>query len=189
MKLLGSVTSPYVRRTRMLMENIDYEFVHLNIFEESDREVLRKHSPILKIPVLVNGDEKIFDSRQIFRYLCEAGIHPRLDWEQENALSIIDGAGDSLISLYMLKRSNIDYPDDALVIKSNVERIELSLDWLDEAFARNYFNTWDYLTMSLYSLLAWGKFRNLVNLDNYKHFNDLIAKYADEPIVLDTKPK
>jgi glutathione S-transferase len=189
MKLYGSQTSPYVRRLRLLMENLDYEFVNMNIFEEKDRQVLRQLSPILKIPVLVNDPEKIYDSRQIFRYLCESSVHPKLDWEQENALTIIDGVNDSLIQLYMLKRSNIDYNDNDLLISANLERIKLGLDWIDEAFARNYFNYWDYLSMSLYCLLDWAQFRELIDLKNYQNFLKFLAQYEDEAILKETDPR
>jgi len=189
MKLYGSQTSPYVRRLRLLMENLEYEFVKMNIFEEKDRKVLRELSPILKIPVLVNDPEKIFDSRQIFRYLCESSVHPKLDWEQENALTIVDGVNDSLIQLYMLKRSNIQYNESDLAISANNERIQLGLQWIDEAFARNYFSYWDYLSMSLYCLLDWAQFRELIDLKHYKNFHNFLSQYEDEAIVKETDPR
>jgi glutathione S-transferase len=189
MKLYGSQTSPYVRRLRLLMENLEYEFVSMNIFEEKDRQVLRQLSPILKIPVLVNDPEKIYDSRQIFRYLCESSVHPKLDWEQENALTIIDGVNDSLIQLYMLKRSNIQYNENDLLISANLERIKLGLEWIDEAFTRNYFNYWDYLSMSLYCLLDWSQFRELVDISSYKNFKKFLSQYEDETVVKETDPR
>jgi glutathione S-transferase len=88
----------------------------------------------------------------------------------------------------MLKRSNITYREDALFIKSNLERIDVSLKWLDDAFKRNYFNSWDYLSMSLYSLLVWANFRDLIKLSDFGHFDNFIANYAQEQIILDTAP-
>ena len=56
MKLIGSNTSPYVRRLRLWLEGINYEFAALNIFEGEGRDTLKSHNPALRVPMLINGD-------------------------------------------------------------------------------------------------------------------------------------
>ena len=68
MKLIGSTTSPYVRRIRLLLSDEPYEFINLDIYGEG-RDELRRTNPTLKIPVLIDGDQELYDSRVIARYL------------------------------------------------------------------------------------------------------------------------
>src|SRR5688572_7794625 len=102
--LYGSKTSPFVRRIRILLENIPYEFKELNIFEGQDSIDLNKVNPINQIPVLMDGTKPIWDSRQIFNYLNARHGFQSLDWEDENLLTAIEGAMSAGISLLLMKR-------------------------------------------------------------------------------------
>ncbi len=44
MKLIGSTTSPYVRRIRLLLNDEPYEFINLDIYGEG-RDELRRTNP------------------------------------------------------------------------------------------------------------------------------------------------
>lgn len=70
MKLIGSLTSPFVRKTRVVLaeKKIDYEFVLDSPWVEGNS--VAKYNPLGKIPVLVFDDEStLFDSRVIVEYL------------------------------------------------------------------------------------------------------------------------
>lgn len=70
MKLIGSLTSPYVRKTRIVLaeKKIDYDFVLESPWVEGNAVV--KYNPLGKIPVLVlDDDSTLFDSRVIVEYL------------------------------------------------------------------------------------------------------------------------
>lgn len=70
MKLIGSLTSPYVRKTRIVLaeKKIDYDFVLDSPWVEGNAVV--KYNPLGKIPVLVlDDDSTLFDSRVIVEYL------------------------------------------------------------------------------------------------------------------------
>lgn len=70
MKLIGSLTSPYVRKTRIVFaeKKIDYEFVLDSPWLEGN--AVAKLNPLGKVPVLVLDDEStLFDSRVIVEYL------------------------------------------------------------------------------------------------------------------------
>ena len=45
MTLYGSLTSPYVRRIRMLLAGIDYEFNNTNVYDDAQREEFSAISP------------------------------------------------------------------------------------------------------------------------------------------------
>eukprot|EP00487_Bulimina_marginata_P005236 TRINITY_DN2288_c0_g1_i2.p1 TRINITY_DN2288_c0_g1~~TRINITY_DN2288_c0_g1_i2.p1 ORF type:complete len:104 (+),score=24.00 TRINITY_DN2288_c0_g1_i2:331-642(+) len=98
MKLLGSTTSPFVRRLRLysLQLNVaDFEFVPLDIFANSEgRKLLTEKDPAQKVPALIDDEQCIYDSRVIFRYLSDKYQQPSLTWRQENLLTLIDAAND-----------------------------------------------------------------------------------------------
>jgi len=69
MKLIGSLTSPYVRKVRVVMaeKKLDYQLV---IEDAWSSEAVLKSNPLGKVPCLVmEGGEAIFDSRVIVEYL------------------------------------------------------------------------------------------------------------------------
>ncbi|NCN69536.1 MAG: glutathione S-transferase [Rhodoferax sp.] len=70
MKLIGSNTSPYVRKVRIVMaeKKLDYDYVLENVWS-ADTQITQS-SPLGKVPCLVmEGGEAIFDSRVIVEYL------------------------------------------------------------------------------------------------------------------------
>jgi len=84
MKLIGSTTSPYVRRIRILLGEDPYEFVNLDIYGEG-RDELRRNNPALKIPMIEDEGQELFDSRIIARYLSAKQNRDPLTWDQENS--------------------------------------------------------------------------------------------------------
>lgn len=70
MKLLGSNSSPYVRKVRVVMaeKKLDYTFVTENVWA-ADTQIAQSN-PLGKVPCLVmEGAEALFDSRVIVEYL------------------------------------------------------------------------------------------------------------------------
>jgi glutathione S-transferase len=70
MKLIGSLTSPYVRKVRVVMaeKKLDYEFVLENVWAEET--TIQESNPLGKVPCLLMDDGgSLFDSRVIVEYL------------------------------------------------------------------------------------------------------------------------
>jgi glutathione S-transferase len=70
MKLIGSLTSPYVRKVRIVMaeKKLDYTFLQEDITQPDSS--ISQFNPLGKIPCLVMEDgHPIFDSRVIVEYL------------------------------------------------------------------------------------------------------------------------
>ena len=79
MKLIGSLTSPYVRKVRIVLaeKKIDYDFVLDSPWEANNG--VSKFNPLGKIPVLVLDDEtSLYDSRVIVEYLDATAPNNRL---------------------------------------------------------------------------------------------------------------
>lgn len=70
MKLIGAITSPYVRKVRIVMaeKKLDYQFVQEDVWSADTR--IGASNPLGKVPCLVmEGGEAVFDSRVIVEYL------------------------------------------------------------------------------------------------------------------------
>ena len=70
MKLIGSVTSPYVRKVRIVMaeKKLDYQFLLEDVWAENSG--ISASNPLGKVPCLImEGGDAIFDSRVIVEYL------------------------------------------------------------------------------------------------------------------------
>ena len=88
--LIGSTTSPYVRKLRLCFhDKINYEFKSINYLEINDANYLKSINPINKIPILIDNEETIFDSRVIFNHLTKKYSWTKLSLKEENILSAI----------------------------------------------------------------------------------------------------
>ena len=70
MKLIGALTSPYVRKVRVVMaeKKLDYDLVLENVW--SAETLIGESNPLGKVPCLVmEGSEALHDSRVIVEYL------------------------------------------------------------------------------------------------------------------------
>jgi glutathione S-transferase len=70
MKLLGSLTSPYARKVRVVMaeKKLEYTFVTEDVWAAQTQ--IAQSNPLGKVPCLVmEGAEALFDSRVIVEYL------------------------------------------------------------------------------------------------------------------------
>lgn len=88
MKLIGTASSPYTRKVRMVLaeKRMDCEFI-VDAPNAPDSAVAR-YNPLGKIPVLVLDDEHtIFDSRVIVEYLDNASPGNRLIPEESGRAS------------------------------------------------------------------------------------------------------
>lgn len=69
MKLLGSLTSPYVRKVRIVMaeKKLDYQLALEDVWAS---DAIVKANPLGKVPCLImEGGEAVFDSRVIVEYV------------------------------------------------------------------------------------------------------------------------
>ena len=112
MKLIGTPTSPYTRKVRVVLaeKRIDYEFV---VDSPNDAATqVPTYNPLGKVPVLVTDDgANIFDSRVIVEYLDSASpvtklipedIRQRIQVRRWEALA--DGCTDAAVAVAMEKR-------------------------------------------------------------------------------------
>ncbi len=185
--LYGSKTSPFVRRLRVLMESTPYDFKELSIFEGQDAITLNKINPLNQIPVLVDGEQTIFDSRVIFNYLNSKHHFQMMDLNEENLLTAIDGAMNAGVSLLLMKRSGINTNEPFMYVQRHKERIESVLDYLKPFIVDRALKTWDFHSMSLYCFLDWATCRDLISIEHRPYCQNFLNHYQEKSILISTQ--
>lgn len=188
MKLIGSTTSPYVRRTRLLLGNDAYEFINLDIYGEG-RDELRRNNPALKIPMLQDGEQAVYDSRVIYRYIAAKRGDAPLSWNQENQLTLIDAANDSNVTLVLSKKSGIDVEQDNMFYNLQRERIMMTLRTLAAMVDAGEFTKWNYPAICLYSMVDWLDFRDVVDFTGVESLLQFRDSNKHQPRVTETDPR
>jgi len=132
MKLIGTPTSPYTRKARVVLaeKKIDYEFV-VDVPYEADSHV-SDFNPLGKVPVLVlDDDTTVFDSRVIVEYLDHASPVARLIPENTRQRiqarrweALADGCTDATVALVVERRrpAALQWPDAMARQQQKVER-------------------------------------------------------------------
>lgn len=189
MKLVGSHPSPFVRRLRLWLEGHPYEFLPLDIYSEAGRAELETYTPAMKIPMLVDQERAIYDSRVIQRYLNSRLKKEQLSWEEENLLSLIDSLQESFIILLISQRSGIEATEDRLILNLQKDRIERTMPVLEQATKDGDFSEWRYPAICLFSLLDWVLFRDLFDLKSYPSLASFHTAQLDKAIVQETDPR
>jgi len=193
--LVGSTTSPFVRKLRIFMHynNIPFEFKSINYMEAKDSEYLKSQNPLNKIPFLLIDEKILFDSRVIYNFLSadlvQKGQKLPDCLEDENATTEIDGFLETAVNLFALRRGGLDIEskENSYVIRQK-ERIELILNALEKWTLNDKKATsWNYQTMSLYCALEWANFREMITLSNRPVLVDFQAKFKTSPFVEETK--
>lgn len=112
MKLIGSLTSPFVRKVRIVAaeKHIEYDF-QVDIPWEADTQVPH-YNPLGKVPVWIQEDGKsLFDSRVIVEYLDSISpvghlipkdVRPRIAVRRWEALA--DGTADAAALIFLERK-------------------------------------------------------------------------------------
>lgn len=140
MKLIGSLTSPFVRKTRLVLaeKKIDYEFVLDSPWVDGNS--VAKYNPLGKIPVLVLDDEStLYDSRVIVEYLDTLSPVARLlpQSGRERAAvkcweAIADGLLDASVTI-VRERMRPAAQQSAEWIERHYGKINASLDAMNKS--------------------------------------------------------
>lgn len=189
MQLYGSTTSPYVRRLRMWLSDQPYEFINLDIFSDEGHAELIKHNPAMKVPMFKDSDQTILDSRLIHRYLNEKLNKEQFNWHDENNMTLVDAANDSLVELLLLSRSGIAMDSDIMFVQRQQQRIAHLLKVLDAKVKSGEFDHWNYLAISLFCLLDWIEFRQLHDLSLYADLTQFRQSNAQKKDAINTDPR
>jgi len=169
MKLIGSLTSPFVRKTRVVLaeKKIDYELVLDSPWVDGNS--VAKFNPLGKIPVLVLDDEStLYDSRVIVEYLdnmtpnnklIPASGRERIAVKRWEALA--DGICDAAATAFLEAKRPKKLQDPQWIARQR-GKITLGLEALTEEIGESpwcYGNSFTLADVAVGSALGYLAFR------------------------------
>ena len=177
MKLLGTTTSPYTRKARILLNGARRSHQFIDTRSPEGISLLGEVAPLGKIPVLVVDDPPrvLADSSLITHWLWGTDaaslrasgweLDP-LDWDDRSLQVVVEGCLDAAINHRYLRQDG--FADAGYIAKQRL-RVERTLSWLDGRFV--FRRPLGAAALSLGCALDWIVFRNVVDLARWKGLN------------------
>lgn len=195
MKLYGTITSPFVRRVRVVAAEAGVAVELLDTSTDAGQAALRRVTPIWKVPIADIDGRILFDSRAIIDWIAYThgwgGLAaPRDHASHGNLLNAIDGALDATVAVFYLRRENVDVAAIPYCQKQ-IERATAVFDWLAAEQDAGRFGVEPRLAeLSLCCSLDWMEFRNgypVASLGG--RFDRVRAMFAARPAFTAAAPK
>lgn len=203
MKLIGSTTSPYVRKVRVVMaeKKLDYGFVQENVWAKST--TIGASNPLGKVPcLLMEGGDRLFDSRVIVEYLDTLSPVGKLipatgrgraevkTWE-----ALADGMLDAaiLVRLEQTFEGRQESQRSPAWIDHQMGKVQASLHAMSTGLADKPYCSSIYLSLSDIAVgcaLGWLEFRfpEITWRADHPNLGRLLNKLSQRPSFADTKP-
>lgn len=194
--LYGTVTSPYVRRVRVVALELGLEVDLVDTFTDQGAEQLRALNPIWKVPSARLGEQTLFDSAFITRYLLRHhGPSPMAAWDEDdvalqNLTTVIDGALDALINVFYLAKDDVT-PEQASYVAKQEARAESAMGWIDAKLPESLLVPETPLglpALALYTTVDWMGFRDTYDVSRHPRIVRFMTALADRPSLRETAP-
>lgn len=138
MKLIGSYTSPFVRKISVILLEKDIPFEFVNEFPYNDVNGVAQYNPLGKVPALVTDNgEYWYDSQIIAQYLEQLGVAPNmLPAEPQAALkmrqleALADGVMEAALALVREKTRPAAQQSESELLRQR-EKVARGLDALE----------------------------------------------------------
>jgi glutathione S-transferase len=200
MKLVGSHTSPFVRKVRIVLaeKKIEYEFVVESPWSEESK--VPGYNPLGKIPVLILDDETpLFDSRVIVEYidnvtpnnkLFPAPNRERTEVKRWEALA--DGLCDAAVAA-LLEAKRPATEQSASWIARQHDKVTRTLEFMSEELGDKSFCMGTHISMADLAIgTALGylcfRFPNIDWQSAHPNLSKLYDKLMQRPAFADTVP-
>lgn len=197
MRLFGTLTSPYVRRVRIvaLELGIDHDLVDTNT--PQGQAELRSLNPLWKVPVAQVDDRTILDSAVIDEYLMRhhgpgplAPSDPE-DMAARSVTTVIDGVLDSLINAFYLARDGV-VPERAPYLAKHHERAAASMAWLEQRVVDGVWMTerraFGLVEVGLCTALEWMRFRQTYPVERHPGLLRCVEHHGQRESLVATRP-
>ena len=169
MKLVGSKTSPYVRKARVILaeKQLPFEFVPENVWDAATR--IGDFNPLGKVPALVTDEgEHLYDSPVIAEYLDAMGGGARFipaagleraRVKRDEALG--DGIADAGITVFLERKREAARQDPAWIARQ-LGKMEAGMAALARELGRKPYVRGEAMTLGDVACgcaLFWAEFR------------------------------
>ena len=157
MKLIGALTSPYVRKVRIVMaeKKLDYQFELEDVWNS---DAILKSNPLGKVPCLVmEVGEAVFDSRVIVEYLDTRSPVSRLIPESSRGRTEVrtwESLADGILDAAILARLEKTWPGRSegersqALIDRQLHKIDASLTAVSTGLADKPYCTGIHLSLA-----------------------------------------
>lgn len=195
-RLYGTITSPYVRRVRIVAAELGLECELLETASEQGQARLRERSPIWKVPAAEIDGELVFDSHVITELLLSKAPGGALaalrldDAAARNVVSVADGALDSMINAFYLAKEGIT-SDKAPYLQKQHARAESALRWLDAQAKGPWMTSKKQLGLpeiAVGTALAWLRFRDVYPIVRHARLMEVLEALEQRPSFANTQP-
>lgn len=203
MKLIGSSSSPYVRKVRITMaeKKLDYQYVTENVWSAETR--ISDSNPLGKVPCLVmEGAEALFDSRVIVEYLDTLSPVGKLippNGRERAEVKTWEALADGVLDACLLARYEATWPGrqkgqrSQAWIDRQMGKVHTSLAAMSRGLADKPFCSGIHMSLADIALgcaLGYLDFR-FPEIDwrgSYPNLAKLFEKLSARPSFIETKP-
>lgn len=204
MKLIGSVTSPYARKVRIVMseKKLDYQFAIEDVWSADTN--IHEANPLGKVPCLVmEGGEALFDSRVIVEYLDTLSpvgkLIPTVGRERAE-VKTWEALADGLCDAAILARMEANWPHrtaeqrSQLWIDRQVKKVHDSLKAMSQGLGERPYCAGTHFSLADVAVgcaLAYLLFRfpHITWRESYPNLGRLYDKLAARQSFIDTQPE
>jgi glutathione S-transferase len=202
MKLLGSLTSPYVRKVRIVMAEKKLD-CQLELEDVWGQDNILKSNPLGKVPCLVmEGGEAVFDSRVIVEYLDTLSPVGKLippSGRERIEVRTWEALADGLLDASILARLEATWAGRTSQQRSQVwidrqmSRVHAALQSMSQGLGDKpwcHGNAFTLADVAVGSALGYLDFR-FAHIDwrtSYPNLHKLNDKLAARPSFVDTAP-
>ncbi|MCA9625642.1 MAG: glutathione S-transferase family protein [Myxococcales bacterium] len=195
-KLFGTLTSPYVRRVRIVAQELGLEVERIDTVSDEGQAALREVTPIWKVPTAVVGDQPLFDSAVITQHLLRHhGPGPLRPWNDDdvttrNLVTVIDGALDALINVFYLAKDDVTGERASYVAKQSA-RAANAMTWVAARLPEAWTDADTPLglgAIALYTTADWMRFRHTYDLARHPELQRFMAVHQARPSFVSTAP-
>ena len=203
MKLIGSTTSPYVRKVRIVMaeKKLDYQLVLDNVWSADSK--IAASNPLGKVPCLVmDGAEAVFDSGVIVEYLDTLSPVGKLipsTGRERAEVKTWEALADGLVDAAILARLEAtwvgrqDSERSQAWMDRQLGKVQASLKSMSQGLGDKPFCSGIHLSLSDIAVgcaLGWLEFR-FPQIDwrsEHPNLGKLLDKLMQRPSFADTRP-
>lgn len=202
MKLIGSLSSPYVRKVRIVMaeKKLDYQFILENVWS-ADTAILESN-PLGKVPCLIMEDGgAMFDSRVIVEYIDTLTPVGKLipgNGRERAEVKCWEALADGVLDAGVLARLEKTLRPEARQSKEWIDRqmlkVNEGLKAISKGLGDKPFCAGTHYTLAdvaVGSALGWLDFRfpQIAWRDAYPNLGKLFDKLSDRTSFKDTVPQ
>lgn len=197
MQLVGTPLSHFTRKVRIVAAELaiplDFQTLPATTGVMTATADAYASNPLMRVPVLVDGDVRLIESDHIVRYLV-GKLDPadRLGVKVEtpdalNRLAVLNGVMANEVVLILAKRGGLEGVEHVVYFQKLISAIDGALAWLDARTDPDA-SGFDYRDIALICMWQHLGYYGLRPLEAYGHLAARVARFAKRPSVVPSTP-